>query len=381
MVPVTSRARIARVLMIASLFATALVTGGEIPSRAATSRLFVAFSPSNMPAGMEAHLDAMPGVEATTVHASTDWMTHSEGASGKVKHDPPSNFGFPMEVIVVQKAEYMDLVRPPFASQLRKLRAGSNRMVISEPASRLRNGGEGLRMTMTGRVSRVVGVAGTAATQGYEGIKAPPIPGAWPNFVRFVIIRANESVSREELAARIRQRLDSNDILALRSEFQVKYLRYGASAVRPMSAIKLAMGEFPGRPVANGRIEQLASWRANNITTAGVPILGNVTCHRKLFPQARGALGEIKRKGLAGHIRVGEYAGCYNSRYVATIPSTRVSRHSWGIAFDINARSNCLGCKPTMNARVVKIFEKWGFVWGGRFALPDGMHFEWIRFP
>jgi hypothetical protein len=373
-------ARLARVACIATLIATAFVTTGTAPSHAAKTRLLVAFSPENMPAGMEKHLDAMAGVRATTVFAGTDWMTHSEKPSGKVIHDPPSNYGFPMEMMVIQKAEYIKLVAPQSAGKLRKLRAGTNRILLSGPASRMRAGGIGMRLTMTGAVSRVVEVVGNEVTQGYEALKAPPIPKRWPNFVRFVIIRASTEVSKTELRHRIMQNLGSGAHLAIRSSYEVPFLRYGASKVRPMVAIKKAFGEFPGRPAGSGRIDQLPEWRANHIISDSVPILGRITCHRKLFPQTRGALAEIRNKGLAGYIHPDEYAGCYNSRFVAAIPLTRISRHSWGVALDINARSNCLGCPPTMNRRVVRIFEKWGFVWGGRFALPDGMHMEWIHF-
>ena len=29
----------------------------------------------------------------------------------------------------------------------------------------------------------------------------------------------------------------------------------------------------------------------------------------------------------------------------------------------------------------MKILEDWGFTWGGRWLVPDGMHFEFVRFP
>ncbi|HSJ50053.1 MAG TPA: M15 family metallopeptidase [Actinomycetota bacterium] len=30
---------------------------------------------------------------------------------------------------------------------------------------------------------------------------------------------------------------------------------------------------------------------------------------------------------------------------------------------------------------MVRVFERWGFIWGGDFVLPDGMHFEYRRAP
>jgi hypothetical protein len=31
-----------------------------------------------------------------------------------------------------------------------------------------------------------------------------------------------------------------------------------------------------------------------------------------------------------------------------------------------------------MDCRVVQIFRKHNFAWGGNFLRPDGMHFEWV---
>ncbi|MCP3853911.1 MAG: M15 family metallopeptidase, partial [Actinomycetia bacterium] len=37
------------------------------------------------------------------------------------------------------------------------------------------------------------------------------------------------------------------------------------------------------------------------------------------------------------------------------------------------------GGRVSMNARVVEIFSEHGFVWGGTWTRPDGMHFEWAN--
>ena len=34
-----------------------------------------------------------------------------------------------------------------------------------------------------------------------------------------------------------------------------------------------------------------------------------------------------------------------------------------------------------MDCRVVRIFRKHNFAWGGNFLVPDGMHFEWVGEP
>lgn len=55
-----------------------------------------------------------------------------------------------------------------------------------------------------------------------------------------------------------------------------------------------------------------------------------------------------------------------------------VSRHSWGQPLDTSTVANCQGCVPKMDCRIVRIFRKHGFAWGGNFLTTDGMHFEWV---
>jgi hypothetical protein len=90
----------------------------------------------------------------------------------------------------------------------------------------------------------------------------------------------------------------------------------------------------------------------------------------------RGALAEVARAGLAGGL--GRYGGCYSPRLIRGGNSAgHLSRHSFGIAVDVNTRNNVFGGRVSMDPRIVAIFRRWGFAWGGTWARPDGMHFEW----
>jgi hypothetical protein len=51
------------------------------------------------------------------------------------------------------------------------------------------------------------------------------------------------------------------------------------------------------------------------------------------------------------------------------------------VAIDINVSEGLPGRQPTLDKRIVEAFERQGFIWGGRFLIPDGTHFEFQRFP
>ena len=127
----------------------------------------------------------------------------------------------------------------------------------------------------------------------------------------------------------------------------------------------------------DGLIQIDPDWVARNIVRERVPILGGeVVCHRLMVAQLRGALQEVADRGLAHLIDPGQYGGCWVPRHIDWNPSKALSMHSWGLAVDLNVSTNGLGQPPQMDPRVVEIFDRWGFVWGGRWTRPDGMHFE-----
>jgi len=117
-----------------------------------------------------------------------------------------------------------------------------------------------------------------------------------------------------------------------------------------------------------------------------VPLIGAIRCHQALFPALRGALGEVEALGLGGLIDVRDTrrnGGCFAPREVRNASGGTtggsLSRHSWGAAVDINPSSNPFGGRPSMDRRIIDVFRRWGFAWGGSFTIPDGMHFEWAR--
>ena len=75
-------------------------------------------------------------------------------------------------------------------------------------------------------------------------------------------------------------------------------------------------------------------------------------------------------------------AGSFNWRVIAK--TNRLSMHSFAIAVDINTQySNYwqwekgMTYKNQIPMEIVKIFEKYGFIWGGKWYHFDTMHFEY----
>ncbi|GAA1126078.1 M15 family metallopeptidase [Nocardioides aquiterrae] len=135
-----------------------------------------------------------------------------------------------------------------------------------------------------------------------------------------------------------------------------------------------AVGVFRYTVLSGGHIAPDPAWVKEHIATEPVPILGNVTCNKLIFPQLRAALEDVMAQGLADKIHPGEYAGCYYPRFIAG--TTTLSNHAFGLALDLNVPGNQRGSAGEMDRGVVAIFKHWGFTWGGDWKYTDPMHFE-----
>jgi hypothetical protein len=154
------------------------------------------------------------------------------------------------------------------------------------------------------------------------------------------------------------------------------YMRI-ASGVNPPVVMKQVFGEFAAYPQSTDPafLQMSPLWYDAHIRTRTVPLLGQVTCNQALYEPLIGALRDVEAAGLGAEIHT--YSGCYAARTVARSATAPPSQHAYGAAIDINAPENPYGATPTMDPKVVRIFKTWGFLWGGDFLTPDGMHFEY----
>ena len=180
------------------------------------------------------------------------------------------------------------------------------------------------------------------------------------------LLTAPQMADPVTFAARVREVAGAAAVDLLRVPAPVARLTGGSAAEE--------LGAFSYRYFADGTIEPDARWVRRSIRTETVPVMGRVTCHRLMLPQLRGALQEVADAGLAGTLHT--YSGCYVPRFIERDPSRPVSLHTWGIAIDMDAATNSRGIRGTMDARVVEIFKRWGFRWGGDWQYTDPMHFE-----
>ncbi len=95
-------------------------------------------------------------------------------------------------------------------------------------------------------------------------------------------------------------------------------------------------------------------------------------CNRAMVGPLEKALRLLIARGLAQELV--EWGGCYN--YRAQRGGSALSLHSWGIAVDVNPKTNALGKALTLSPAFVACFKEVGFDWGGEWQRKDGMHMQ-----
>jgi|TARA_A100001011_G_scaffold207373_1_gene215594 hypothetical protein len=143
--------------------------------------------------------------------------------------------------------------------------------------------------------------------------------------------------------------------------------------VLPTALVKNYFGDFQIKEKDGTWIIIEPAWRNENIERKEMPIIGRATCNKIMWKPLLGALNQVIDEGLENTLYKEEFqksGGCYAPRRINRFNAGgSISRHAWGIAIDINVKSE-------YHPRVVEIFNEWGFAWGGTWTSPDEMHFE-----
>lgn len=136
-----------------------------------------------------------------------------------------------------------------------------------------------------------------------------------------------------------------------------------------------------------------AAWVAQNITKVSVPWklmtawaphapVAGIRVHRKCADSLSRVLDAIwqsagRKEETIRQWGMDLYAGGFNFRQMRG--SARLSMHSWGCAVDFDSARNGFGDATPHFAdcpMVLDAFGREGWVWGGRWSKPDGMHFQ-----
>lgn len=342
-------------------------------------RTVLVWTPARLPEGFAEAVGHLEEVRAVTeVRSGVAWLTSWRDAGGPIQR-PPSGLLVPVEVAAIDATTYERFVPPADRGAFVSLVARD--AFVGRMGAALRGVGAGGYLSFGKRTFRVQSVVDDELLGDHEvvvssrmgeriGISRP----------RYLLVAPAPGVSRRNIETAIRRVLPGGVRVRVRGPGETPVFRHGDAVLSPVR-LKELFGEFAARPGPGGTIVADPGWVEENIRSAAVPILGMVRCHRKVLSQLRGALEELARRGLGDLIDPGDYGGCFSPRFANRDPTAGLSHHSWGVAVDVNVTENPLGGEPRLDRQVVEVFERWGFTWGGRWLVPDGMHFEFLRFP
>jgi hypothetical protein len=307
-----------------------------------------------------------PGVGTVARTARTQvLLRRGTRARGATVDAAPPGYAIPLDVLVVRPRPYADVL-PEARPDIHRLRRGT--ALLSRSSARLRRLGVGDRLNVVGAGElRVAGIVDDQLAGLAELVLTTSRAAGGRDRTEQLLV----TTTRPE---RIERRFAREDGVRVRS-VSPSVTSSPRLIARPVE-IKARFGEFAVRlPYGEDWIGIDPAWLRRNVVTQSVPILGAVTCNRRLLPPLRRALRTLERRGLSHVVDRADYAGCHAPRRIPG--SGSLSLHAWGLAIDINAAANQRLRGSRQDRRLVRAMEEAGFTWGGRWpTVPDPMHFE-----
>lgn len=347
------------------------------PGPTADGSLLLVWTVGGLPEGFAAGIGDVDGVqEVTEVVAGVLDLLQSRDSGGTVVEDLDPGWAVPLDAIAVDPVTFTGFVPTGQRPALQRLEPGT--AILGETSAGLRGLDVGGQLTVApGTSVTVVGVVDDASVGAAEVVLHRDDPLAEGMAPSYLLLRHGTDRPAVETAVR---ELSGDRPVRVRAVGETPYLRHG-DAVLPQAIVKQRYGEFRYRPPAAGErsFETDQEWVDAHVVTREVPILGRVTCHRAAIASLTAVLEELDRRGLAHAVDPDGFAGCWNPRLISI--GGGLSRHSWGIAVDVNAQGNPTGTGSGQHDAVVELFTEAGWGWGGTWLVPDPMHFELVDGP
>lgn len=334
----------------------------------------IMWGPGGLPSSVVDHAAAVPGVAAAThLRSDTLGLVGARTADGTVVLDLDDRWRIPVDVVAVDPHDAATVIDDAVArAAVADLQPGQ--ALLTEDAAERRGVGAGGAVRLLGggefTVAAIVPVGTLDATE--LVVHVADADGLGMRDGGAVVVRLTGS------------ELPHDELTALAPHGSPVRLDGGVGGARStpvvlgLDEVKDRFGEFAFRDDDPDReIWPDPDWVDEHIVIEEVPILGRVRCHEAIMDDLRAGLQAIVDAGLAGEIDPSEYGGCYHPRRIGS-RTERLSRHSWGIAVDLNVDFSVAGMGTPMDRRAIDLLAQHGFRWGGDFLTPDNHHFEWV---
>jgi hypothetical protein len=340
--------------------------------------VLLAWTPSRLDDGLATTAASLPAARATSVvRGGVVDLVGSRDMEGRVVDGLDAGWVIPLDAVAIAPAHHAAFV--PLADRSAVAELGAGEALLGRTSAELRRLSAGGVIDLSGGQSVVVAGVVEDATIGGAELAVDLATGEQVGLDRPRYLLVAYDGDRSAVEDALRSALAPGVSVRFRGPGETPFLRHG-DAVLAQAQIKARFGEFSLRRRAGARaFDQDPRWQAENIVTRDVPILGRVTCHRAIVPALAGALREIENGGLGGLVDQVSYDGCWNPRLVQ--PGAGVSRHAWGVAFDLGFSSNPTGFESVQDPRIVEVFRRWGFTSGDGWLVPDAGHFEFVSPP
>jgi hypothetical protein len=356
-------------------------------TRPAPPETFLAWVPRGLPGGFAERVRRLPAIGRITVVAEDNvWLARSWSAAGELVDDPASPYRIPLDAASVDTSSFALFLPPADRGTLAAVENGEG--ILGSTSASVRGLGPGAILDF-GRGGRVrIAAVLPDELVGAAELLVSEEAGRRIGIARdrYLLVqpadgyRLTSRSLKRALQPLLPQDLGIYGRVQVRAPGETPYFRAG-DAVLPPVLLKALFGEFGGRTLKGqpGYIEVDPAWRRTHLVTTRIPLLGRVTCHRGIVPQLDGAMTELRSAGRGSLIET--FNGCFVPRFINRDPTAMLSHHTWGIAIDMNLVGNYYGDRPHQDPRLVATLERWGFLWGGVFVVPDGNHFEYHRSP